>query len=98
MSLESVTTAIRDKVHRVGRIDATIKLDLGESRTIHIDGFTDPGTVTNDDGEAQCTVKVALEDLEAILSGQLSPMSAFSLGKLALEGDMAVAFKLTEVF
>ena len=60
-----------------------------------LNGTGDSNVVTtNDATEAQCTVDVAMEDLTAMLKGDLNPMNAFMSGKIKVKGDMSVAMKL----
>jgi putative sterol carrier protein len=94
MSLEDLTTKIRDKMGQDSGLDAVLKFDLGDDGVILLDGRSSPNTVSNDDKDADCTVGVALGDLEAMIKGDLDPMAAFSLGKLRIDGDMGVAMKL----
>jgi len=93
-SLSDVTTKIRDKMGQDSGLGAVLKFDLGEDGVIVLDGKSDPNKVTNDDVDADCTVGVALDDLTAMIGGDLDPMAAFSLGKLRIDGDMGVAMKL----
>jgi putative sterol carrier protein len=94
MSLADVTTKIRDKMGQDSGLKAVLKFDLGDDGVIVLDGKSEPNAVSNDDRDADCTVGVALADLRAMMSGDLDPMAAFSLGKLRIEGDMGVAMKL----
>lgn len=97
MSLEELTTKVRDKMGQDSGLDATLKFDLGDDGFLFLDGKSTPNTVSNDDKEAECTVGVALDDLNAMIKGDLDPMAAFSLGKLRIEGDMGVAMKLGQL-
>ena len=97
MSLEELTSKIRDKMGQNSGLDSTLKFDLGDDGVIFLDGKSSPNSATNDDNEAECTVGVALDDLKAMISGDLDPMAAFSLGKLRIEGDMGVAMKLGSI-
>lgn len=97
MSIESATTKIKEKVGEDCGLASTLKFDCGDDGVIFLDANTVPNVVTNEDTEAACTVKLSLEDLEAMIGGDLDPMAAFSLGKLQLEGDMAVAMKLGNI-
>lgn len=93
MSLESATNTIKERVGDDAGLGATLKFDTGDG-VIFIDGKATPNTVSNDDKDADCTVGVSLEDLEAMLGGDLAPTTAFMSGKLKVEGDMGVAMKL----
>jgi acyl-CoA dehydrogenase len=71
-----------------------LKFNFGE-QNVMLDGLGDANVVTvNDATEAQCTVDVAMEDLTAMLAGDLNPMNAFMSGKIKVKGDMSVAMKL----
>jgi putative sterol carrier protein len=94
MSIESATTTIKQKVGTDCGLGSSIKFHCGSEGVVLVDATVVPNTVTNDDGPAQCTVKMKLSDLEDMLAGKLDPMAAFSLGKLQLEGDLGVAMKL----
>jgi putative sterol carrier protein len=94
MSLQSVTETIRSRVGDDAGLGATLKFDTGADGVILIDGRSKPNTVTNDNRDADCTIGVALADLEAMMAGDLAPTTAFMSGKLRVEGDMGVAMKL----
>lgn len=44
------------------------------------------------------TIKVALEDLEQMRTGELNPASAFMAGRVQLEGDWSQALQLQTLF
>lgn len=54
-------------------------------------------SVSEGEGDAQCTVEVASADLAAILGKTLNPQMAFMSGKLKIKGDMGLAMKLGQV-
>ncbi len=64
---------------------------------IHIDGKQAPLAITNNDGAADCTIKMSLSDLTDLVGGKLDGMTAFMTGKLKIEGDMGVAMKLQSI-
>ncbi len=97
MTLEELTKTVQDKVGEDSGLDASIKFDLGDAGVIVVDATKVPNEVTNEDRDAQCTVKVAAEDFEAMLKGEMDPMGAFMGGKLQIDGDMSVAMKLGNV-
>lgn len=94
MSLESVTNTIKGRVGDDAGLGATLKFDCGDDGVILIDGRSKPNTVSNDNKDADCTIGVALADLEAMMAGDLAPTTAFMSGKLRVEGDMGVAMRL----
>jgi putative sterol carrier protein len=97
MSLENTTSTIKNKVGEDSGLGAKLKFDCGDDGVILLDAESVPNVVSNEDGDAACTIKMSLSDLDAMLAGDLDPMAAFSLGKLQLEGDMSIAMKLGNV-
>ena len=72
-----------------------VKLDFGDEGVVMLDGVAQ--NVTEEDGSADTTVKVAWADWEAMSAGQLDGMTAFMQGKLKVEGDMGNAMQLQGV-
>lgn len=94
MSLETATETIKERVGDDAGLGATLKFDMGDAGVIFIDGRATPNTVSNENIDADCTVGVSMEDLEAMLAQDLAPTTAFMSGKLKVDGDMGVAMKL----
>ncbi len=97
MSLESCTQAIRTKVGADSGLAATLKFDMGADGVIVIDGKSTPNTVSNDSCDTDCTVGITLDNLQAMLDGDLEPATGFMAGKLKVSGDMSVAMRLQRV-
>jgi len=97
MNLEECTQAIRSKVGSDSGLAATLKFDCGADGIIVIDGKSTPNTVSNDASDTDCTVGITLENLNAMLSGDLEPATGFMAGKLKVSGDMSVAMRLQRV-
>jgi putative sterol carrier protein len=72
-----------------------VKLDFGAEGTVMLDGTAQ--NVTEEDGPADTTIKVAWADWEAMSEGKLDGMTAFMQGKLKVEGDMSNAMQLQGV-
>ena len=72
-----------------------VKLDFGDQGTVMLDGAAQ--AVSEEDGAADTTIKVAWDDWQQMASGQLDGMTAFMTGKLKIEGDMGVAMKLQSI-
>lgn len=72
-----------------------VKLDFGDEGPVMLDGAA--GQVTEEDGDADTTIKVSWDDWQAMAAGQLDGMTAFMTGKLKVEGDMSNAMQLQGV-
>ena len=72
-----------------------VKLDFGSEGVVLLDGAGQE--ISEEDGDADTTIKVAWDDWEQMASGQLDGMTAFMTGKLKIEGDMGVAMKLQSI-
>ena len=97
MDLQTCTQTIRTKVGSDSGLGATLKFDCGADGIIFIDGESTPNTVSNTDGEAKCTIGITLENLSAMLAGELDATTGFMAGKLKVSGDMSVAMRLQRV-
>ena len=73
----------------------TVKLDFGGDGVIMLDGAA--SQVSEDDGDADTTIKDSWDDWQAMAAGQLDGMTAFMTGKLKVEGDMGNAMQLQGV-
>ena len=92
--LASVTEKIRGALGDNSGLGKTVKIDLGDTGKIFIDGASVPNSVTNEDKPADATVSIGWDDFIALSQGQLDPMMAFMQGKLKIAGDMMIAQKL----
>ncbi len=97
MNLEECTQAIRTKVGSDSGLDASLKFDCGDDGVIVIDGKSTPNSVSNNNVDADCTVGITLDNLNAMLTGDLEPATGFMAGKLKVSGDMSVAMRLQRV-
>ena len=97
MTLDECTNAIRTKVGSDSGLNASLKFDCGDDGIVYIDGKSTPNSVSNDNGEADCTVGITLENLTAMLEGDLDPATGVMMGKLKVSGDMSVALRLQRV-
>jgi putative sterol carrier protein len=97
MSLETTTEKVKALAEKAGGFGNTIKFTMDEG-VIYLDGSGDHNTVSNEDKEANCTIKIKTEDMLSLLNGDLNPMMAFMSGKLKVDGDMGAAMKLQSLF
>jgi putative sterol carrier protein len=97
MDLQACTDAVRSKVGDDSGLNAVLKFDCGDDGVIVVDGKEVPNTVSNANRDADCTVAITRENLAALLTGELNPMTGFMTGKFKVSGDMSVALKLQRV-
>lgn len=97
MDLQACTEALRAKVGESSGLNATLKFDCGADGVAYIDGRSIPNAVHNDNVDADCTIAITLENLAAMLSGELDPATGFMMGRFRVAGDMSVALKLQRV-
>jgi putative sterol carrier protein len=96
MTLQELTAKMSEGASKKTAFGNTVKFSTDEGN-IYIDGMQSPPSVSNDDKEADCTIKMAFSDLVDLTGGKLDGMSAFMTGKLKIEGDMGVAMKLQTI-
>jgi putative sterol carrier protein len=94
MDLQAATRVLRERVGSDSGLGTTLKLDCGSEGVVLIDGSALPNTVSNENGEAACTIGLSLDTLARLILRELEPMSAFMMGKLKVDGDMNVALRL----
>jgi putative sterol carrier protein len=74
----------------------TVKFSTDQG-VVYIDGNSTPPAVSNDDKDADCTLKMDFSDFSDLIDRKLDGMTAFMTGKLKIEGDMGVAMKLQSI-
>jgi len=94
MTLEEITAGMRDRVDGDSGLDATLKFDFGDDGVVFIDGVSEPNTVSNEDEDADCTIKISKDNFLKLVDGDLEPTTAFMMGKIKISGAMGVAMKL----
>jgi putative sterol carrier protein len=66
--------------------------------TWHVDVDDGKVTVSEDGGEADCTITTSAETFGKIANGEQNPTAAYMSGKLKVSGDMGQAMKLQKLF
>ena len=94
MIRDELEAALREKLQDAAPIGASILFDLGGDGSIFLDGKANPPTVAETGSTPDTTITVAASDLKDLMAGDMSPMDAYTLGKLDVVGDMAPAMKL----
>jgi putative sterol carrier protein len=97
MTLDKATEAIREKVGEDCGLDAKVKFLLDGQDVVYVDATQSPNTVSNEDQDADTTIKLTKENFEKILNGDMNPMTAFMMGKVKVEGNMGVAMNINKI-
>ncbi len=92
MSVQDIAEKLRSRVESAD-FDKSVKFDTGSDGVIMINGKT----ISTTDGPADCTISLTLDDLEALIAGDLSPTMAFMTGKIKVTGDMTIAMGLSQL-
>ncbi|MBO6825305.1 MAG: SCP2 sterol-binding domain-containing protein [Sneathiella sp.] len=97
-TLEEITEGMRDRIGEDCGLGATLKFDFGDDGIVFLDADTVPNVVSNEDNEADCTIKISKDNFESLAAGDLDPTTAFMMGKIKIQGNMGIAMKLQSVF
>jgi putative sterol carrier protein len=72
-----------------------IKFDFGTDGTLLLDGVAE--AVTNDNADADTTIKISFDNFKKMAKGDLNATTAFMMGKIKISGDMGLAMQLQSV-
>jgi len=77
---------------------ASYKFDIDGSGSWLVDVDDGKVTVTEDGGDADCTISTSSETFVKIANGEQNPTAAYMSGKLKVKGDLGQAMKLQKLF
>ena len=97
MSLASVTEQIQAQLPQLAQLGYKVKFAIEGEGVILIDASETPATLSQDDGPADCTIRLTEERLTQLIDGRLSPTLAYTLGQIKVEGSLGVAMKLANM-
>ena len=96
MTLQEITAKMKEGASKKSAFGNTVKFSTDQG-VVYIDGNSTPPVVSNDDKDADCTLKMDFSDFSDLIDRKLDGMTAFMTGKLKIEGDMGVAMKLQSI-
>ena len=97
MSIETFADEIRGHLMQFAGLGYKVKFAFNEGGALLLDGTVTPPTLSEEDGEADCTISASLDNAMKLINGQLNPMMAYTLGKLRIEGSVGVALKMASM-
>lgn len=74
--------------------DGTVRFEIEGEGVIRLENGA---IAASDSGEADVTISATLDTFRAIFDGELSPTAAYMTGKMRIDGDMAIAMRLSQV-
>ncbi len=97
---EELIGRMRAKASNLRRLGYRIRFDLTDTgESILVDGT--PGgsgiAAATEADEADSVLKLSSDNMVKLMAGKLSPMLAFTTGKLKVEGSKGVAMKLASL-
>lgn len=97
LSLADFTRGMQKLVSDHSQLDTRIKIVLEDEGVIFIDGRSNPNSVSNEDAEADVTLRMSLNTLNRLYRRELNPAVAAMTGKIRVEGNVLDALKLEAV-
>lgn len=95
--VEEILQEMHSRSATLRGLNAAVRFSLGDGEAIFVDARTSPVVVSQDPGDADCTIRISPENLAKLIDGRLNPMLAFTMGKLKVEGSMGIAMKLAQL-
>jgi putative sterol carrier protein len=77
---------------------ASYKFDIDGAGTWLVDVDDGKVSVSERDGDADCTISASAETFRKIANREQNPTAAYMSGKLKVKGDMGQAMKLQKLF
>ena len=92
------TLETRVDASKAAGMTASYKFDIEGAGSWFVDVDDGKVTVTEDGGDADCTISASSETFLKIANGEQNPTAAYMSGKLKVKGDMGQAMKLQKLF
>lgn len=97
MSVESLADEMRGNLMRFAGLNYRVRFVFDEGGVLFLDGTVTPPVLSEEDGDADCTLRLSLDNAERLMNGQLNPTLAYTMGKLKVDGSVGVALKLASM-
>jgi len=102
--MDGFIAALRSRATTLRALNYRVRFELSDTgEAILLDATGGKVEISEDDGagegggEVAATLRLSSADLGRLMAGKLSPMLAYSLGKLKIEGSKGVAMKLASL-
>ncbi len=82
---------------RTRGLTASYRFDVDGAGSWRVDVDDGAVSVTESDAAADCVIGVSEDTLLGIVSGRQSPMGAFLMGRIRVDGDVGLAMRLRDL-
>ena len=97
MSLDSASAQLEPHLPQLATLGYKVKFVIQDEGVILVDATQTPATLSHEDAEADCTIRLTEDRLAQLINGRLSPTLAYTLGQIKVEGSLGVAMKLASL-
>ena len=97
MNVEEMTGEFKRRSVDAPSLGHKVKFVFDDGGIIFWDGTVTPAIISNEDGEAETTLRLSIANMQRMMVGDLEPTLAYMTGKLKVEGSLGVAMKLTSL-
>ena len=93
--IATLVESIEERSDTLSTLGYKVRFDLTDGGSILVDATGGKVDVSTAEGaEADTVMKLSSDNLLKLVNGKLSPMMAFSTGRLKVQGSQGVAMKL----
>lgn len=94
MNTQELIDVFIPAVDKFGGFPAPVKFVIEGEHIVHIHDKT----VSAEDKDADCTIKMSLDTMKQIIAGDIDPMGAVMDGDIEVEGDSSIAVSVQGLF
>jgi putative sterol carrier protein len=94
---EGLPARVADGAARTRGLRATYRFEVAGAGRWHVAVDDGAVTVSETDAAADCVIHISEDLFLRIVRGEQSPMGAFLMGKIRVEGDTALAMRLKDI-
>ena len=89
--------ALREALPKLSRMNSILRFDLNDGTGHTIDARDGKVALVADGSlEPDCTIKVSRDNLVKLVTGEMDPILAYTLGRIKIQGSMDIAMKLVK--
>jgi putative sterol carrier protein len=93
----SLTEQIRPHLTQLAGLGYKVSFALDDGGSVLIDATRTPVVLSEEEGEADCTIRMSRDRMQQLIDGRLSPTLAYTLGQIKIDGSLGVAMKLASM-